>query len=114
MLMAGALGGLGGGVQVLGTAQALTGQVAGTIGFDGITVALLGRGRPWGVVASAVLFGALHAGGNRMQSYSHVAIDLVTVVQAVIVIFIAAPALVSEIFRLRGTGRATAGLAKGW
>jgi general nucleoside transport system permease protein len=114
MLMAGVLGGLGGGVQVLSTAQALTGQVAGTIGFDGITVALLGRGKPWGVVASAVLFGALHAGGNRMQSYSHVAIDLVTVVQAVIVIFIAAPALVSEIFRLRGTGRATAGLAKGW
>jgi general nucleoside transport system permease protein len=114
MLMSGALAGLGGGVQVLSTAQALTGQVAGTIGFDGITVALLGRGKPWGVVASALLFGALHAGGNRMQASSHVAIDLVTVVQAVIVIFIAAPALVSEIFRLRGTGRGTAGLAKGW
>jgi simple sugar transport system permease protein len=68
------------------------------------------------VVASALLFGALHAGGNRMQSYSHIALDLVTVLQAVIVIFIAAPALVKEIFRLRAArtaGTATS-LAKGW
>jgi ABC-type uncharacterized transport system permease subunit len=117
MVMSGALAGLGGGMQVLGTtATSLTQQVTGTIGFDGITVALLGRGKPWGVVASALLFGALHAGGNRMQSFSHIAIDLVTVVQAVIVIFIAAPALVKAIFRLRAGrgGGASAGLAKGW
>jgi simple sugar transport system permease protein len=116
MTLAGGLAGLGGGIQVLGTATTLTGQVAGNIGFDGITVALLGRGRPWGVVAAALLFGALHAGGNRMQSRAHVAIDLVTVVQAVIVIFIAAPALVKEIFRLRAVrgGAAPTGLAKGW
>jgi general nucleoside transport system permease protein len=116
MVVSGALAGLGGGVWVQGTAYALTPAVAGSLGFDGITVALLGRGRPWGVAASALLFGALHAGGNRMQSYSHVAIDLVTVVQAVIVIFIAAPRLVQEISRLRAArGEASAGsLAKGW
>ncbi len=115
MGLSGALAGLGGGIIVLGSATHLTGAVAGTVGFDGITVALLGRGRPWGVVASAVLFGALHAGGNRMQQYSHVAIDLVTVVQAVIVIFIAAPALVTAIFRLRAPrGGLAASLAKGW
>jgi simple sugar transport system permease protein len=51
-----------------------------------------------------------------MQSYSHVAIDLVTVVQAVIVIFIAAPGLVKEIFRLRAAraGTSAGTLAKGW
>jgi simple sugar transport system permease protein len=115
MAMAGGLAGLAGGVIVLGPATHLTGQVAGTVGFDGITVALLGRGRPWGVVAAAVLFGALHAGGNRMQQASHVAIDLVLVVQAAIVIFIAAPALVKAIFRLREPrGGLSAGLAKGW
>jgi simple sugar transport system permease protein len=117
MLIAGALAGLGGGMQVLGTtASSLTDQVTGTIGFDGITVALLGRGKPWGVVASALLFGALHAGGNRMQSYSHIGIDLVIVVQAVIVIFIAAPALVKAVFRLRAgqAGGSSASLAKGW
>jgi simple sugar transport system permease protein len=117
MLISGALAGLGGGMMVLGTtASSLTGQVTASIGFDGITVALLGRGKPWGVVASALLFGALHAGGNRMQSYSHIAIDLVIVVQAVIVIFIAAPALVKAIFRLRAvrTAGAPTSLAKGW
>ncbi len=67
-------------------------------------------------VLAAVLFGALHAGGNRMQSYSHIALDLVTVLQAVIVIFIAAPALVKAIFRLRAAraGGAPTSLAKGW
>jgi simple sugar transport system permease protein len=117
MVLSGMLAGFGGGMQVLGsTASALTGQVTANIGFDGITVALLGRGKPWGVVASALLFGALHAGGNRMQSYSHIAIDLVTVLQAVIVIFIAAPALVKAIFRLRAarSGGAPTTLAKGW
>jgi len=117
MLISGALAGLGGGMMVLGTtASSLTGQVTAQIGFDGITVALLGRGKPWGVVASALLFGALHAGGNRMQSYSHIALDLVTVLQAVIVIFIAAPALVKAIFRLRAarTGDTATSLAKGW
>jgi simple sugar transport system permease protein len=117
MLLSGALAGLGGGMMVLGTtASNLTSQVTANIGFDGITVALLGRGKPWGVFASALLFGALHAGGNRMQSFSHVAIDLVTVLQAVIVIFIAAPALVKSIFRLRAarTGGTPTSLAKGW
>jgi simple sugar transport system permease protein len=116
MVISGALAGLGGGVWVQGTAHTLTPAVAGTLGFDGITVALLGRGKPWGVALSALLFGALHAGGNRMQSYSHVAIDLVTVVQAVIVIFIAAPGLVKEIFRLRAAraGTSAGTLAKGW
>jgi simple sugar transport system permease protein len=101
---------------VLGTAYTLTPAVAGNIGFDGITVALLGRGKPWGVALAALLFGALHAGGNHMQSNSHVAVDLVTVVQAVIVIFIAAPGLVKEIFRLRAVraGAAAGTLAKGW
>jgi simple sugar transport system permease protein len=117
MVLSGGLAGLGGGMQVLGTtASALTAQVTANIGFDGITVALLGRGKPWGVVASALLFGALHAGGNRMQSFSHVAIDLVFLVQAVIVIFIAAPALVKAIFRLRAarSGGTPTTLAKGW
>ena len=62
-----------------------------SIGFDGILVALLGRVKPWGVLLAALLFGALQAGGNRMQSYSGISLELVTVLQALIVIFIAAP-----------------------
>jgi simple sugar transport system permease protein len=98
------------------TASALTPLVVAQIGFDGILVALLGRVRPWGVALAALLFGALQAGGNRMQSYAGISLELVTVLQALIVIFIAAPALVKAIFRLRAAraARLQTSLAKGW
>ncbi|WP_438874501.1 ABC transporter permease [Symbioplanes lichenis] len=116
MVVAGALAGLGGATQVLGTAYALTPAVAGNIGFDGLLVALLGRNRPWGTLWAALLFGALRAGGNRMQSFSGISLELVTVLQALIVIFIAAPALVKAIFHLRAARAARLGtsIAKGW
>jgi simple sugar transport system permease protein len=116
MVVAGALAGLGGATQVLGTAYTLTPAVAGNIGFDGLLVALLGRNRPWGVLLAALLFGALRAGGNRMQSFSGISLELVTVLQALIVIFIAAPALVKAIFQLRAAraARLQTSVAKGW
>jgi simple sugar transport system permease protein len=117
MVIAGGLAGLGGAVQVLGTqANALTGSVTGSIGFDGILVALLGRVRPWGVVLAAILFGALHAGGQRMQSYSGITLELTFVLEALIVLFVAAPAVVKAIFRLREArgGKVETTLARGW
>lgn len=117
MAISGLLAGLGGSQMVLGsTANALTPLVIAQIGFDGILVALLGRVKPWGVLLAALLFGALQAGGNRMQSYSGISLELVTVLQALIVIFIAAPALVKAIFQLRAAraARLQTSLAKGW
>ncbi|WP_438872353.1 ABC transporter permease [Paractinoplanes maris] len=116
MVVAGALAGLGGAVQVLGTADRLTGQVAGNIGFDGLLVALLGRNKPWGTLFAAILYGGLRAGGNLMQVDVGVSLELVTVLQALIVIFIAAPALVKAIFQLRDarTARLGTSMAKGW
>jgi len=117
MILSGALAGLGGGSVVMGAqANALTGSVAGTVGFDGILVALLGRVKPWGVVLAAILFGALRAGGNRMQSYSLISGELVYVLQALIVLFVAAPALVKTIFQLRAAraARLETSMAKGW
>jgi ABC-type uncharacterized transport system permease subunit len=117
MVLSGALAGLGGGSVVMGAqANALTGSVAGTVGFDGILVALLGRVKPWGVVLAALLFGALRAGGNRMQSYSGISAELVYVLQAFIVLFVAAPALVKTIFQLRAArvARLETSMAKGW
>ncbi|XVU24817.1 ABC transporter permease [Actinoplanes sp. CA-054009] len=116
MVIAGGLAGLGGAVQVLGTADKLTAQVAGNIGFDGLLVALLGRNKPWGTLLAAILYGALRAGGNLMQVDAGISLELVTVLQALIVIFIAAPALVKAIFQLRAarTARLGASMAKGW
>ena len=116
MVVSGALAGLGGAVQVLGTADKLTPQVAGNIGFDGLLVALLGRNKPWGTLFAAILYGALRAGGNLMQADVGISLELVTVVQALIVIFIAAPALIKAIFQLRAARSARLGtsMAKGW
>jgi general nucleoside transport system permease protein len=116
MVISGALAGLGGAAQVLGTAFALTSQVIGNIGFDGITVALLGRTKPWGTVVAALLFGGLYAGGNQMQAVAGVTVDLVNVLQAVIVLFIAAPGLIKAMYHLREdpSARFQTTLAKGW
>jgi simple sugar transport system permease protein len=115
MVVAGALAGLAGTQQVLGTDLPLTDGVAASVGFDAITVALLGRGTPLGTVLAGLLFGALNAGGLQMQLITQTPLTLTTVLQAVIVLFVAAPALVRSIFRFlpkeRGTG---AVLAKGW
>jgi general nucleoside transport system permease protein len=115
MALAGALAGLGGTTMVLGTAQVLTDGIVGQIGFNGILVALLGRVKPWGVAAAGLLFGALQSGGQAMQTFAGVSNELVTVIQAMIVIFVAAPLLVKAIFRLRRSPSqaASAVLAKG-
>jgi simple sugar transport system permease protein len=105
MLISGALVGLAGVDQVLGTVT--TGFSSGIdagIGFDAITVALLGRSNPWGILAAGVLFGAFKAGGFAMQAAEGVPIDIVLVVQSLIVLFIAAPPLVRAIFRLPQPG----------
>ena len=100
MVVAGALAGLAATGQVLGTERSLTAGVAASFGFDAITVALLGRSRPWGTFFAGLLFGALKAGGFLMQSLTSTPIDIVLVVQSLIVLFIAAPPLVRSVFRL--------------
>jgi simple sugar transport system permease protein len=105
MLISGALVGLAGVDQVLGTVT--TGFSSGIdagIGFDAITVALLGRSTPVGVLVAGILFGAFKAGGFAMQAANGVPIDIVLVVQSLIVLFIAAPPLVRAIFRLPAPG----------
>ncbi|MGL4339692.1 MAG: ABC transporter permease [Rhodoglobus sp.] len=108
MLISGGLVGLAGVSQVLGTVTGGFGSsIDSSIGFDAITVALLGRSRPLGVFFAGILFGALKAGGYSMQAAQSVPIDIVLVVQSLIVLFVAAPPLVRAIFRLptRGSGR---------
>jgi general nucleoside transport system permease protein len=98
MAVSGALAGLAGTSQILGTEKYLGTGVAATFGFDAITVALLGRSNPLGVLAAGILFGGLRAGAVTMQANQNVPIDIVYVVQSMIVLFIAAPPLVRSIF----------------
>jgi general nucleoside transport system permease protein len=101
MVISGVLVGFAGVYQVLGTTTTgFTSGVDAGIGFNAITVALLGRSRPWGVFWAGILFGIFQAGGYTMQAAQNVDINAVQVVQSVIVLFIAAPPLVRWIFRL--------------
>jgi simple sugar transport system permease protein len=109
MVISGGLAGLAAVNQVLGgnlTSGFGDGVDAG-IGFDAITVALLGRSRPWGVFFAGILFGALKAGGYSMQAQNNVPIDIILVVQSIVVLLIAAPPLVRAIFRLPVPGAAS-------
>jgi simple sugar transport system permease protein len=114
MFIAGALAGLGGAVQILGSEPAMTAGVGGSFGFDAITVALLGRATPLGTVFAALLFGALRAGGLTMQASTETPLDLVLVIQALVVLFIAAPALIKAIFRLKNVDAGETVASKGW
>ena len=115
MLTAGALAGLAATMQILGKNDSLTANVAGSLGFDAITVALLGRATPLGTVLAGLLFGALASGGVQMQaSEAATPVSLTLVLQALIVLFVAAPALVRGVFRMKDTGGGATVMAKGW
>ena len=104
-------------VQGGGPPPPLNVNIYGTYGFDGITVALLGRARPVGVLLAGLLFGALQAGGTVMQAATNpqVPVDIVEVIQGLIVLFVAAPPLIRAIFRLRAArGAGMEAVAKGW
>ncbi|WP_446665267.1 ABC transporter permease [Flexivirga sp. B27] len=117
MVIVGVLCGLAGASQILGDANnyQVTASVDGGVGFTAITVALLGRGTSWGTFWAGLLFGALTAGSGQLQASTPTPPDLVQVLQALVVIFIAAPGLIRLIFRLRRSkASGSAVLAKGW
>jgi len=102
MAISGALGGLAGGIQVLGLApfNFTTGFNVG-FGFDSIAVAVLGSIHPFGVTLSGILFGAMDAGARLMQLRTKVPIDIITIVQGLILAFVAANQIIRTIYRIR-------------
>jgi simple sugar transport system permease protein len=115
MMLSGGLAGLAGMSQVLGVTHFMSSGLSPGFGFDGIAIALMARSRPRGVVLASLLFGALRAGSTPMQSTTGVPIDLVVIIQALVIMFVAAPALVRGIYRIKlpqATG--TEVFSKGW
>ena len=115
MAIAGALAGLAGvqaalGPSVNGVPVPLTEGLVGTVGFDAITVALLGRSKPVGIVLAGLLFGGLSAGGLAMQSVAQTPLTLTLVLQALVVLFVAAPQLVATLVPFLTARRARASL----
>jgi len=114
MFISGGLAGLGGAVHLIGTEYSLTAGIAGSIGFDAITVALLGQATPIGTLLGALLFGALQTGSRTLLSNTGTPSEIVQVIQALIVLFIATPMLLKRVFRLKNTVESKTLTAKGW
>jgi ABC-type uncharacterized transport system permease subunit len=116
-LVSGAVVGLGGGVEILGSVHQLQSTFGGDIGVLAITVAFVGRNRPLGIMLAALLYGVLQTGGLQMQGQAGVSYQLSNVIEAVIVLFMTAPALVAEIYRLRPLANSSLrslNMSRGW
>jgi simple sugar transport system permease protein len=105
MFLSGALAGLGGVSQGLGITRNIALGFSAGYGFDSIALALLGKSHPAGVVGASLLFGVLRAGAGRMQSLAGVPTEIVQIVQSLVIIFIAAPAIIRAIYRFREARR---------
>ncbi len=113
MGLSGLLAGLAGAVDVVGLHYRHELGFSVGYGFDAITVALLGRAHPLGVVPAALLLGALRNGAARMQFLAGVPPDLVTVLEGLILLFVSADVLVRRLYRLRAAGQPLV-LTRGW
>jgi len=82
-------------------------------GFDAIAIALLGKTNPFGVVLAAILFGAMRNGATRMQFLTQIPVDIISVIQALILLFVAADAIIRFIYRVR-TREDRVVLTRGW
>ncbi len=115
MSLSGALAGLAGTIEVVALNHYHTPGFSVGYGFDSIAVALLGRGHALGLIPAAFLFGALRAGATRMQFLSQIPIDIISIIQALILILVAAPAIIRFLYRLPVTGESGgAALSSRW
>jgi len=115
MALSGALAGLAAPMDILGVIHFMPNAFAAGYGFDAIALALLGNSHPAGVVVASLLFGALRAGASNMQGVAKIPIDITSILQGLIIVFIAAPAIIRALYRLRtpeeGEGLIT---TRGW
>ncbi len=101
MSLSGALAGLAGANEILGVNHFLSAGFSSGLGFDSIALALLGKSHPLGVVLASLLFGFLRNGAIQMQISAGIPIDIITVIQSLILMFIAAPEIIRSIYRLK-------------
>lgn len=102
MSLCGLLAGLAGAGQILGISHFMNASYGTSIGWDSISVALLGRAHPVGIMLAALLFGALRAGSGLMQIQAGIPVEIIDVIQAMVLLFLAADVMLRRFLRVRG------------
>jgi simple sugar transport system permease protein len=113
MLLSGMLAGLAGAIEVTGLNYRHELGFSIGYGYDAIAIALLGRSHPLGVVLAAFLFAAMRNGATRMQFLTQLPVDLISMLQALILLFVAADAIIRYIYRIKAKGERVV-LTRGW
>jgi simple sugar transport system permease protein len=115
MVLSGILAGLGGSIETMGVIGRFQPGFNAGLGFDGIMIALLGKTHPFGVIPAALLVGAMKAGANQMQFSAGVPAEIIDVIQALILFFVAAEIIIRRLIRQRAAdGEAQIALSSGW
>jgi len=113
MILSGLLAGMAGAIEVTGLNFRHELGFSVGYGFDAIAIALLGKCHPAGIVLGALLFGGMRNGATRMQFLTQIPVDVISVIQALILLFVAADAIVRYIYRIR-TREERVVLTRGW
>jgi ABC-type uncharacterized transport system permease subunit len=113
MALSGALAGLAGVIEVTALNYRHELGFSQGYGFDAIAIALLGKTHPAGVVIAAILFGAMRNGGTRMQFLTQIPVDVISIIQALILLFVAADAIIRFIYRIKVSEEKVV-LTRGW
>jgi len=114
MALSGGLAGLAGSAQVLGVDHWVGQGFSAGYGFDAIALALLGKSHPAGVVLAALLFGFLRSGATNMQSIARIPTEIISIIQGLVIVFIAAPEIIRYIWRLKNIKADETVLTRGW
>ncbi len=114
MGISGGLAGLAGSVEVLGLERMLKSFFSAGYGFDAIAVALLAKNDPFGIIASAFLFGSLRNGADLMELRSGISKHVIGMVQALVLLFVAAPVIIRWLYRIRARREEKMVITRGW
>jgi general nucleoside transport system permease protein len=114
MALSGGLAGLAGASQVLGLEHNLKASFSAGYGFDSIAIALLAKSNPIGIIPAAIFWGALRNGAGLMQLQSGISISLINIIQALVIVFVAAPTIVRWIYRLPRSEQGQTIFTRGW
>jgi len=108
------MAGLAGANEILGVNHYLSGTISPGYGFESISLSILGNNHPIGVIFTSLMFGFLRNGSTRMQNIARVPIEIITIMQALIISFIAAPTIIQKLFRLKDDDKERIVVTRGW